>query len=120
MPVVSFKNSFNFPKEFILTLDADYQGMGNIQNIYRSEHRLGVNIGLTKSFLDNRLRMELKGYDLFKGLKDGNLLYDNQMEFYQLNRYDSREVELTVRYTFNSAKSKYKGTGAGNTEINRL
>lgn len=120
MPVVSFKNSFNFPKEFILTLDADYQGPGDFQNIYMSEHRLGVNIGLTKSFLDNRLRVELKGHDLFKGLKGNNLLYDSQMEFYQQNRYDSREVELTIRYKFNSAKNKYKGTGAGNTEINRL
>lgn len=42
------------------------------------------------------------------------------MELYQLNRYDSREFELTVRYKFNSAKSKYKGTGAGEAEIKRL
>ena len=120
MPVVSFKNSLNFPKEFILTLDVDYQGPGDFQNMYRSEHRLGVNIGFTKSFLDDRLRIELKGHDLFKGIKDGNLIYGNQMEFYQLNRYDSREFELTIRYKFNSAKSKYKGTGAGDKEINRL
>jgi hypothetical protein len=66
------------------------------------------------------LSIAVKGHDLFKGKKDGNLLYDSQMELYQLNRYDSREFELTVRYKFNSAKSKYKGTGAGDKEINRL
>ncbi len=120
MPIASLKNSFSFPKEFILTLDADYQGKGDVQNIYLSEHRLGVNIGLTKSFLDDRLRMELKGHDVFRGHKDGNLLYNSQMELYQFNRYDSREIELTVRYRFNPARSKYKGSGAGEAEINRL
>ena len=42
------------------------------------------------------------------------------MELYQSNRYDTREIELTLRYWFNAAKSKYKGTGAGVGEIDRL
>ncbi len=29
-------------------------------------------------------------------------------------------MALTVRYTFNSTRSKYKGAGAGDVEINRL
>ncbi|WP_221406111.1 TonB-dependent receptor domain-containing protein [Proteiniphilum acetatigenes] len=120
LPIASLNNSFRFPNEFILTLDANYQGKGDVQNVYLTEHRLRVNLGVTKSFYDNRLRVELKGHDLFRGQKDGNLLYNDRMELYQVNRYDSREIELTVRYNFNSARSKYKGTGAGNTEINRL
>lgn len=120
LPTASFKNSFKLPKDFIMMLDADYQGKGDIQNVHLSEHKFGVNIGATKSFFDNRLRVELKGHDIFNTLKEGNLVYNNQMQLYQLNRFDSREVELTVRYNFNSAKSKYKGTGAGNTEMNRL
>ncbi|WP_313382355.1 outer membrane beta-barrel protein [Proteiniphilum saccharofermentans] len=120
LPIASLNNSFRFPNEFILTLDANYQGKGDVQNVYLTEHRLRVNLGVTKSFYDNRLRVELKGHDLFRGQKDGNLLYNDRMELYQVNRYDSREIELTVRYNFNSARSKYKGTGAGNAEINRL
>ncbi|MFA7494127.1 MAG: outer membrane beta-barrel protein [Proteiniphilum sp.] len=85
-----------------------------------SEHRFRVNIGLAKSFLGEKFRVELKGLDLFRSYKDGNLFYNSRMELYQFNRYDSREIELTVRYKFNSTKSKYKGTGAGDTEINRL
>ncbi|MDR1557902.1 MAG: outer membrane beta-barrel family protein, partial [Tannerellaceae bacterium] len=87
---------------------------------YLNENAFVVNIGLTKSFLDERIRVELKGHDIFKGRKEGNLLYNEQMELYQFNRFDSREVELTLRYKFNSAKSKYKGSGAGNNEINRF
>jgi len=33
---------------------------------------------------------------------------------------DSQEFELTLRYRFNAAKSKYKGTGAGTGELERL
>lgn len=120
LPIASLNNSFRLPNEFVLTLDAGYKGKGNIQNVYLTEHKLRVNLGISKSFYDNRLRVELKGHDLFRGYKDGNLLYNSQMEIYQLNRSDSREVELTVRYNFNSARSKYKGTSAGDAEFSRL
>lgn len=79
-----------------------------------------INIGIAKSFLNDQLNVSLKGHDIFDSPKDGNLLKFAQSELYQLNRYDSREVELTVRYKFNSARSKYKGSGAGQSEINRM
>ncbi|MDO4334590.1 MAG: hypothetical protein Q4C37_01995 [Bacteroidales bacterium] len=31
-----------------------------------------------------------------------------------------RDIELTIRYSFNTSKSRYKGTGAGQTEKNRF
>ncbi len=31
-----------------------------------------------------------------------------------------RNVELTIRYNFNTSKSRYKGTGAGQTEKGRF
>ncbi len=120
MPIASFNNSFRLPKGFVFTLDANYQGSGHYQNIYLTENKFVVNAGITKSFFDERLRVELKGHDLFYGSKEGNLLYNSQMEFWQYNRNDSREIELTVRYRFNAARSKYKGTGAGDSEIGRF
>ena len=120
MPMVSLNNSLSLSKVFLLTLDMNYQGKGHVQNIYLTENVFRVNAGITKSFFKDQLSIAVKGHDLFKGKKDGNLLYDSQMELYQLNRYDSREFELTVRYKFNSTKNKYKGTGAGEAEINRL
>ena len=32
----------------------------------------------------------------------------------------TRDLQLTLRYKFNTTRSKYKGTGAGNAELNRL
>ncbi len=33
LPIASFSNSFGLPNEFILALDADYQGKGHVQNV---------------------------------------------------------------------------------------
>ena len=42
------------------------------------------------------------------------------MQSEQTSWSDSREIVLTLRYKFNISRSKYKGTGAGNAEKNRL
>ncbi|MBP8945107.1 MAG: TonB-dependent receptor [Paludibacteraceae bacterium] len=120
LPIVSLNNSFRLPKEYLLTFDAHYQGKGNYQNVYLTENQYVLNVGITKSFLNNSLRVELKGNDLLYKRKDGNLLYNHQMNLLQINHYDTRQLELTVRYNFNTAKSKYKGTGAGEKEMKRL
>ncbi|MBS9768146.1 MAG: TonB-dependent receptor family protein, partial [Flavobacteriaceae bacterium] len=120
VPFASLDNSFRLPKQFLFTLDASFQGKGDSQNIYLGENVFDVNLGLTKSFIDDRLIISLKGYDIFKSKKESVLLYNKQMNFLQLNRSDSQEFEITIRYKFNTTRSKYKGKGAGNSEINRM
>ena len=116
----SLSNSLRLPAGLLLTVDLRYQGTGDYENVHLTEKSFSVNAGLTRSFFNDRLRVELKGWDIFRGRKDGNLLHFPRMELYQSNRYDTRELELTLRYRFNAAKSKYKGTGAGVGEIDRL
>nr|MBS9768769.1 TonB-dependent receptor family protein [Flavobacteriaceae bacterium] len=120
LPFASLNNSFRLPKQFLFTLDASFQGKGNVQNIYLTENVFSVNLGLTKSFLNDNLTIELKGHDIFKGQKNGNLLYNRQMYLNALNRWDSRKFEFTIRYKFNTTRSKYKGKGAGSSEIRRM
>lgn len=116
----NFNNSFKLPNNFIFAVDLAYQGKGDFQNVTLTEHQFTVNTSITKTLFNDKLSIQLKGLDLFNGYKDGNLLYNKQMQLYQLNRYDKRMFELTVRYKFNASKSKYKGTGAGQSEKNRL
>lgn len=120
LPIVSLNNSLRLPKGYIFTLDAQYMSAGDSQNVHLIKNNVVINAAISKSFFNDRLSLSLKGHDLFWQDKEGNLLYNAQMELYQMNRRDSRELELTVRYRFNTAKSKYKGTGAGESEINRL
>ncbi len=120
LPVVSLNNSLKLPKGFLITLDGTFIGNGHIQNIVLSRNNVLVNASISKSFLADRLNIALKAHDIFYQSKDANLLYNAQMEFQQMNRYNTRKIELTLRYRFNTAKSKYKGTGAGQSELDRL
>ena len=58
--------------------------------------------------------------DLFNGAINRFTLYSNRMMFRKMEDNDSRCVTLSLRYRFNVTPSKYKGTGAGNAEKNRL
>ena len=116
----SLNNSFALPKGFLFTVDARYQGKGNYQNFRTTESEFVVNAGVTKSFFEDRLAVTLKGHDIFHGQKSGIHAYNDRLELNQFNRWDTQELELTVRYKFNTAGSRYKGNGAGDREINRM
>lgn len=117
---LSVKNSLRLPKQYNFTLDVDYTGKGDDQNFRLKKDTWAVNAAINKSFFNDRLDINLKASDIFYQQKDRVLLYNDKMELDQENKFDTRSVELTVRYKFNLAKSKYKGTGAGQSEIKRL
>lgn len=79
-----------------------------------------LDINLTKSFLKDRLAFRIGGTDLFHTQKGGGIGYTGSMETKQISTYDSRQLVLTVTYKFNTSRSKYKGTGAGQAEKKRL
>ena len=41
-------------------------------------------------------------------------------DMYQWTKPSSRSVTLTLRYNFNAARSKYRGTGAGKKQKARM
>lgn len=61
-----------------------------------------------------------KGNDLLYKCWDADLLYNQKMELLQVSKRGTRDLQFTLRYKFNTTRSKYKGTGAGNAELNRL
>lgn len=48
------------------------------------------------------------------------ITYGSQMVLDKWNYSDSQAVRFTVRYSFNSTNNRYKGSNAGQKEINRL
>ena len=79
-----------------------------------------LSLSISKDFLKRRLNVKLTGNDLFNGAINRFTLYSNRMMFQKKEDNDSRCVQLSLRYRFNVTPSKYKGTGAGNAEKNRL
>ena len=120
MFIASLNNSFSLPKGYLVTLDTSFRGKGETQNVELTNNQLVLNLGVTKSFFNDKLTLILKGHDVFHGNKEGVNLYNNKLHLYQFRKMDTRELEFTVRYKFNTNGSRYKGTGAGQSEFDRL
>lgn len=104
----SFANFFRLPGGLLLALNFSFQSKGDYQNVYLNTTQYMLNASITKTFCDNRLTVQLKGYDLLDGYRDGNLLYNQQMQMDILNRTDRRKVGISVKYKFNLDSSKYR------------
>ena len=120
MLIAQANNTFRFSKTLIGELNFRYQGPGHYQNIYLDYHQTVLDVSIVKTFFNDRLSIKLAGEDLLDRRRDGNLVYNHQVKLWQGNYYDRRQFVATIRYKFNTTRSKYKGTGAGNDEKNRL
>ena len=120
IPVFSWGNTLKLPKNFTAEVDYTFTGKGN-QRVYQLDNPTHVlDIAVRKTFLNDALSLELKGTDLFRDRGDRVSMYSGDYAVKQKNIFGSREVVFTLRYKFNSAKSKYKGTGAGEQQKSRM
>ena len=86
----------------------------------RQHHEFNVNARLQKTFLKGQLTAVLFANDIFRTLHDKWEGY-YPVEVLTRDAYQySREIGISLQYNFNATRSKYKGTGAGNDEKNRL
>lgn len=118
--MAQWNNTFNLPAGFIVNADFNYQSRGNVQNLEMKDEHYVLNIGVRKSLLNDALSLELRGNDLLNRMKDGTLMYMQSSRLFDLSWYDTRSVTLTVRYKFNTARSKYRGSGAGQESRGRM
>ena len=115
-----WNNTFKFSPSWTGSLSLDWQGKGDIENISIRSHQLDLYIGLTKTFFDDRLSVKVAGHDLFHRNGQDMLVHFGELTLWQHRTNETRYAEVTVRYHFNWTRNKYKGTGAGNQEKNRL
>lgn len=111
---------FNFGHGWTASTTTSFYSKGNYDNIYNARNVCTVNLNVTKSLLNDRLSVMIGGKDLFKSSKGKVFMNYGNMQLQQSYRNDSREFMLTLRYKVNTTRSKYRGTGAGNSEKERL
>lgn len=75
---------------------------------------------IRKSFLNDNLTFTLYGNDLFDKSRGRSTIHSKDIMTELFNKSEQRNVRLTISYSFNTARSKYKGTGAGENEKNRM
>ena len=136
-PMLSLQlgNIVSFPYDWLVQADFNMHTHGNSGANANFDCTNPIfSLSVSKDFFKRRLNIKLSGNDLFNGainiklsgndLFNGAInrftLYSNRMMFRKMEDNDSRCVTLSLRYRFNVTPSKYKGTGAGNAEKNRL
>ena len=113
-------NMFKLSETLSVGTNMRFQSKGDTQNISMTKNSFVADIDINKSFLDERLWLSFGMSDIFHGSKSRFTKYSGLSQMSMDYKYDSRMVYLTVQFKFNSARNKYKGTGAGNEEKNRL
>ena len=119
MTIVRFNNAVNLPFDSWLNADLSWRSAGDTENIHLAQS-WQFDISLYKAFWNDRLTVKLACTDLFASIRQKATIYSDIREIYLDKRLDTRNLELTVRYNFNPAKSKYRGQGAGNDTKGRF
>ena len=121
MLTLQLGNIIAFPHDWLLQADFNMHTHGNTgSNIWVDSTNPMLSLSVSKDFFQHRLNVKLTGNDLFNGGINHVMLYSNRMMFRKTEDNDSRCIQLSLRYRFNVTPSKYKGTGAGHAEKNRL
>ncbi len=116
---VQFNNNFQILPTLTANVNLNCASRGDIENVTLTEPIYVLDIGATKTFLNDRLSIQVTGHNLLDSQEHYKLRYGLRT-MCQTQHRDVREVEFTVRYKFNAAQNKYKGTGAGASEKERL
>ena len=120
-PVGSFRweNNFRLPAGIQLDVDFGASTRGHDESFRVLRPSWYMNASLYKGFLGDRLSLQLRASDLFNSSRAPLTLYSGN-RLMTLDQESRRRVSLTIRYKFNAAKSKYKGTGAGREQRSRM
>ena len=121
MLTLQLGNIITLPRDWLLQADFNVNTHGDTgSNAHFDCTYPMLSLSVSKDFFKRRLNIKLTGNDLFNGGINRFTLYSNRMMFRKTEDNDTRNVVLSLRYRFNVTPSKYKGTGAGNAEKNRL
>ena len=118
---VQMNNTFTVKGGWQFELGGQWVSKGYTQNVRLTRDFLDVNAAVQKTLLkDGALVLRLEGHDLAH-----RAFYNVDTDFgshtiMQTNDMDMQKVKFSLRYNFNTAQSKYRGTGAGADNKDRM
>lgn len=120
-PTFNFRlnNRFAFSKSFMTYVN--FRTYTHFYEItYSQKGYMIISAGMRKSFIKDKLVFNLSANDVLKTQNERWTSYDIGVQSSKDAYNSTRYVSLTVTYNFNTTRSRYKGTGAGNAEKSRL
>lgn len=114
-------NTFSVKAGWQFELGGVIQSKGYSGNLLLTSAYCDISAAVQKTLLqDGSLVLRLEGADL-AGLAHYNVVSDfGSHTIRQTNVLDTQKIKFSVRYTFNKAQSKYRGTGAGTDSKKRM
>ena len=120
-PVAMFRFNNTFDTKWAMfSVMMTYITKGYEENHYIYKPMFNTDLSIYKGFLKDCLTFQLYVNDVF-GTNDSHIIgkYGKLKETI-FDEFSTSKISLTVRYKFNVTRSKYKGTGAGESQKNRM
>lgn len=117
--LVQFQNAVHLPFDIWMNVDMQWMSAGNSDNTYQKSSSY-LNAKLYKAFFNNRFSITIEANDIFNKSNRDVTLMSKDVSIYKLNTTNNRTFMLTLQYTFNSTRDRYRGQGAGVNEMNRF
>lgn len=119
MGSLRISNTFD-TKYFTTTLSMNIQTTGDDKATYYNKGYFCANLSIYKSMLKHRLTIYFDANNLFGTGNSSRKLYSGMMREIRYHNFSTSIYSLTVSYHFNSIKNRYKGSGAGKEQRNRI
>ena len=120
-PVAMFRFNNTFDTKWAMfSVMMTYITKGYEESNYIYKPMFNTDLSIYKGFLKDCLTFQLYVNDVF-GTNDSHIIgkYGKLKETI-FDEFSTSKISLTVRYKFNTTRSKYKGTGAGDSQKNRM
>ena len=119
--IIGWQNDIELPQGFRLNVSAQWYSKGDYNNFRMTKTRLFTNVGLQRDFNLKRmgtLTFDLRCSDPFHTNKTDAIVYG----YRELTTHNParRTFVLDITWKFNEARSKYRGSGAGEKQKARM
>ena len=122
-PMLSLQlgNIVTLPHDWLLQADFNIHTHGYTGSNFKIETTNAMlSLSISKDLFKRRLNVKLSANDIFnQGISKGTFYFE-RMILRKTEDDDSRSLTFSLRYRFNVTPSRYRGTGAGNAEKDRL
>ena len=120
-PVAMFRFNNTFDTKWAMfSVMMTYITKGYEENHYIYKPMFNTDLSIYKGFLKDCLTFQLYVNDVF-GTNDSHIIGKyGKLKETVFDEFSTSKISLTVRYKFNVTRSKYKGTGAGDSQKNRM
>ncbi|MDE5877098.1 MAG: TonB-dependent receptor [Muribaculaceae bacterium] len=117
--LVQFQNAIHLPGDIWMNVDMQWMSAGNDKNSFVKSSSF-LNAKLYKAFFGNKLGISVEVTDIFNKGNRYTEMINKDVTVSKLMTTNNRTFMLTLQYSFNTSRDRYRGQGAGTNEMNRF